>query len=233
MSAVKLHMTGVEVHAPGRRAPRILGPIDLELESGQHALVIGPSGSGKTTLLRAIAGLAPLSAGRIEIEGRLVSDGRRRLVSPEERQLGFVFQNGALWPHMSVCGTLAFVLRSQGIPRGQRKARIAELLALVDLEGMDRRRAATLSGGEGQRLALARALAVRTDFLLLDEPLGPIDGDRRRELLERLESLRHQLGLTLIHVTHDPQEASGAERRILELRGGRLLSPDSPAEVST
>ena len=127
---------------------------------------------------------------------------------------------------MTVRGTLAFVLRAQGIPRGQRKARIAELLALVDLEGMDRRRASTLSGGEGQRLALARALAVRTDFLLLDEPLGPLDGDRRRELLERLENLRHELSLTLIHVTHDPQEAAGAERRILQLtRGSPARAP--------
>jgi len=232
---IALRVREASVRAPGRGSGRgpgrgsgrsgavILGPVSLQLERGEHVLLVGSSGSGKTTLLRAIAGLDALAGGSIEIDGRLASDGPRRLLAPAERGVGLLFQGGALWPHMSVERTLRFVLRGRGVPRARRAARIAELLELVDLADFAKRRPGTLSGGEAQRLGLARALAAGARLLLLDEPLGPLDAPRRRELLERLKGIHDSLGLTVLHVTHDPGEASHLADRTLVLEGGRLL----------
>ncbi len=214
-----VRMRGVAVHAGGER---LLGPLDLDVAEGEHLLLVGPSGSGKTTLLRAIAGLAPTSAGTVELFGEPAGP-------PEKRGIGFLFQGGALWPHMSVAGTLRFTLRSSGVGAGDVPARIAELLEQVELTGFDARMPATLSGGEKQRLALARALAVRPRLLLLDEPLGPLDAELRAALLERLGALHRELGCTTIHVTHDPEEASRIATRTLHLRGGRLANGESKA----
>ncbi|MEM6672955.1 MAG: ATP-binding cassette domain-containing protein [Planctomycetota bacterium] len=196
---------------------RLLAPIDLEVEPEEHVLVVGPSGCGKTTLLRTIAGLAIPSSGEIDLFGRLASGPGELLVPAHERQVGFLFQGSALWPHMTVAGTLDFVLKRRGIDRSARRARTAELLEIVDLEGFDRRRAPTLSGGEAQRLALARALASEPRILLLDEPLGPLDAPRRQALLERLTALEKQFGLTTLHVTHDPDEARSIASRTVQL----------------
>jgi iron(III) transport system ATP-binding protein len=192
-------------------------------------LLIGRSGSGKSTLLRTAAGLLAPSAGEVHLGGRLASRAGRVLLPPERRGIGYLFQGGALWPHLDVTATLQFVLRAGGVPRAERAARIAELLALVGLEGFEHRRPESLSGGEAQRLGLARALAARPPLVLLDEPLGPLDAELRRALLERLQALQERLGFAALHVTHDPRESSDLAHRVLELHDGRLREARSMA----
>ncbi len=212
-----LRVEGASVTLGGRR---VLGPLDLELARGEHLLVVGPSGCGKTTLLRAIAGLQRLEAGRIRIGGALASDGRRLPVPPEKRGVALLFQGGALWPHMSVRRTLDFVLRARGVPAAARPARVAELVALVELAGLEERKPGALSGGEAQRLALARALAMEPAILLLDEPLGPLDAELRQALIERIGALERRLRLATLHVTHDPREVQRLATRTLRMKAG-------------
>jgi len=200
----------------------VLGPLDLEVQGGEHLLLVGPSGSGKTTLLRTIAGLERPRRGSIELFGAPVSNGSSALVAPEERGIGFLFQGGALWPHMSVKKTLVFTLSVSGTPRAQRARKAAELLEWVELSGYEERLPGTLSGGEAQRLALARALAVGPRLLFLDEPLGPLDAELRGALLKKLGELQQRLELTVLHVTHDPTEAASIADRTLHMRDGRL-----------
>ena len=198
----------------------VLGPLELEIARGEHLLVVGPSGCGKTTLLRAIAGLQKLESGRILVGGELASEGGRLRLAPERRRVAMLFQGGALWPHMSARETLAFVLRARKHPKERREARIAELLALVELTGLEERKPGALSGGEAQRLALARALAMDPEILLLDEPLGPLDAELRESLITRLAELQQRLGLTTLHVTHDPREVQRLATRTLRMKSG-------------
>lgn len=224
MSAALL-IRGLEVW---RDQQPVLRGLDLELNPGEQVLLVGRSGSGKSSLLRAIAGLLEPRAGQISIGGQLVTDGPRLLVPAERRGIGYLFQGGALWPHLSVRASLEFVLAGQGLRRSERQNRLAAVLEEVELVGFDQRLPRTLSGGEAQRLALARALVVRPRLLLLDEPLGPLDADLRRSLLERLDSLRLAHGFAALHVTHDPAEAARPDSRILRLSEGRLHSSPAP-----
>ena len=227
MSAPALRLSGLEVRAG---TTRLLGPVDLEVAAGEHVLLVGPSGSGKTTLLRAVAGLVRPAAGRVELFGEPASEGPRLMLPPERRELGLVFQGGALWPHMSARRTLEFVLRARGGARAEARRRASELLERVELAGYEERMPGTLSGGEAQRLALARALAMDPRLLLLDEPLGPLDAELRGALIARLGALQRELGLTVLHVTHDPAEArSIASRTVTLLRDGRLAPGAAPA----
>lgn len=225
-----LRLRGVSVEVEGKT---LLGPLDLDVATGEHVLVVGRSGSGKTTLLRAIAGLAPLQAGTVEIAGREAAEGPRELLAPAERSIGMLFQGGALWPHMTAKKTLEFVLERAGVPRGERSGRIAELLEAVGLSGYEKRKPAELSGGEAQRLALARALAGSPKLLLLDEPLGPLDAELRSSMLDLLRGLVRG-GLTLLHVTHDPDEATRGDdsTRLIRLEKGRIAPPLDPAPTT-
>ena len=217
MSAVALDRVTVRV---GSRT--LLEELTLEVAEREHLLVVGPSGSGKTTLLRTIAGLAVPSSGELSLFGAKASEGSRVLVPAERRRIGFLFQNGALWPHMSAARQIEFVLEQAGIAARERARRASELLEWVELRGFEQRMPATLSGGEAQRVALARALAVEPKLLLLDEPLGPLDFELRSALLAKLGELQQRLGLTIVHVTHAPDEARAIATRTLRLRGGRI-----------
>ncbi|MEO0649292.1 MAG: ATP-binding cassette domain-containing protein [Planctomycetota bacterium] len=225
MSAI-LEVRGLTVQLGGRE---ILTPgIDLSLAAGEHTLLLGRSGCGKSTLLRAIAGLIPATTGRIVLRGQVATEGPKIRVAPERRGIGYLPQGGALWPHLTVGRTLAFVLGQGKLPKGQRPTRIRELLAMVELEGFEDRLPATLSGGEAQRVALARALALEPSLVLLDEPLGPLDAELRAAMLGRLEALRRELGFAALHVTHDPREVAQSADRALRLEAGRL----EPYELS-
>jgi len=226
MKSPAVELRGVCVEAGGAR---IAGPLDLVVQAGEHLLLTGPSGCGKSTLLRAIAGLERPTAGEVLLFGQRASVGPKLELEPAERDIGFLFQGGALWPHMTAARTLEFVLRARRTPRAEIPGRIGELLAWVELPGFEQRLPGTLSGGEAQRLALARALAVRPRLLLLDEPLGPLDAELRSALLARLAELQREFDLTVVHVTHDPAEAQELATRTLCMRAGRIVVAEAVA----
>ena len=194
----------------------VLAGVDLAVAAGERLVVVGPSGGGKTTLLRLAAGLDAPDAGAVLLEGRIV-------VPPGERGVGMVFQELALWPHMTVRENVAFPLRARRVPRAERERRVAELLELVGLPGLADRRPAQLSGGQRQRVALARALAPAPRLLLLDEPFSSLDPELARRLRGDLVALQERLGFTLVHVTHDRGEAAELATRVARLAGGRIV----------
>jgi len=211
---VKLALDEVGVTLAGAR---ILDDVSVEVASGERLAVLGPSGSGKSTLLRVVAGLQPPTAGRVLLDDRDVTG-----VPPYRRSVGLVFQDAALFPHRDVAGNVGFGPKVAGLDEHARRLRVTEALALVGLAGAENRVVTTLSGGEAQRVALARSLATRPDVLLLDEPLGSLDGPLRLRLQEDLRTLFERLSLTVVHVTHDVGEAFSLGDRVAILREGRL-----------
>jgi ABC-type Fe3+/spermidine/putrescine transport system ATPase subunit len=197
--------------------------LSLVVAAGESVVIIGPSGCGKTTVLRLIAGLERPDAGEISIDGRTVARPSRNLVPPHERRLGFMFQDLALWPHLTVSQNLNFVMGSVGMARAERGDRIREVLELVRIEPLAGRYPHQLSGGEQQRAALARALVGRPRLLLLDEPFSNLDPDLRVVLRGEVERLQRTLDLTSILVTHDRNDAPVLADRIIELRHGRAV----------
>ena len=200
--------------------------LDLSLRPGELFVLLGASGSGKTTLLRAIAGFIQPDAGHIELDGAEIMG-----LPPHRRPVNTMFQSYALFPHMSVASNIGFGLRQQRRPRAEIAARIAEMLALVRLEGLAGRRPHQLSGGQQQRVALARALAPNPRLLLLDEPLSALDRNLRAETRGELVRLQKRLGTGFILVTHDQQEALTMADRIGVMHEGRLLQVGTPVEV--
>jgi ABC-type Fe3+/spermidine/putrescine transport system ATPase subunit len=206
----------------------VVNDVSLEIAEGEFFVLLGPSGSGKSTLLRAIAGLTGVDHGRISLHGRDVTH-----LSTRERQVGFVFQNYALFRHMTVADNIEFALRVRRVKTADRLARRKELLRLVALEGMDNRLPAQLSGGQQQRVAVARALAHKPSVVLLDEPFGALDAKIREELRTSLRQVQRELGITIILVTHDQEEAFALADRIGVMNLGRLLEVGRPDELYT
>jgi iron(III) transport system ATP-binding protein len=211
-------------------AVRAVDGLSLDVAAGEILAVLGPSGCGKTTLLRLVAGFERIDAGRIEIGGD-VADDTRRVVPPERRGVGMVFQDYALFPHLTVAANIAFGLAAR--PRGERADRVAWALSLCGLEGLAGRYPHELSGGQQQRTALARALAPGYRLLLLDEPLSNLDADTRRRLRDRLRALLREAGVTALLVTHDRDEAFAIADRVAVLRQGRLEQCGTPRELYT
>ena len=221
--SVSLRSCG-KTFADGTRA---LQPVTLEVARGETVVFLGPSGCGKTTTLRIIAGLETPDPG-----GRVLFDGEDVTAVPiEKRKVGMVFQSYALFPNMTVAENIGYGLKISGVGRLERAARVAELLALTGIEGLERRRIDQLSGGQRQRVALARAVAVRPRVLLLDEPLTALDAALRERLRGELDRLLRSLGITAVYVTHDQSEAMALGDRIVVMSRGEIAQVGTPKEI--
>ena len=218
-----LQVDSVTVAFDGENA---LDSASLDVADGEIVTVLGPSGSGKTTLLRVIAGLQVPDAGRVLLDGADLAG-----VPPHRRGVGLVFQDHALFPHRDVFGNVAFGMRMRGDSADAIETRTVELLALVGLAGLEKRSVGTLSGGEQQRVALARALAPEPRILLLDEPLGSLDRRLRDRLLDDLERLFDELGVTAVYVTHDQTEAFTLGDRVAVMRDGHVVQVATPDDL--
>jgi ABC-type Fe3+/spermidine/putrescine transport system ATPase subunit len=201
-----------------------LDNVSIDIAPGDTAVILGPSGCGKTTLLRIIAGLEVPETGEVILNGVTVSASGRTIVPPHQRMLGFVFQDLALWPHLTVEENLDFVIGSAHVSRADLTRRTREALALVRIERFSRRYPHQLSGGEQQRAALARAIVGQPRVLLLDEPLSGLDPDLRIELRSELVRLQHSLTFTMVYVTHDREDAAALDGHVVEMRAGRIAA---------
>jgi len=203
-------------------AQAVLSDIDLDVPAGTTLALLGPSGCGKSTLLKLLAGLQRPGAGSIRFGTELVADART-CVAPERRSLGMVFQDYALWPHMTVAGNVSFPLEMSGVAKSERERRVAAALARVGLEHVGQRRIAALSGGQQQRVALARAIVAEPRVLLFDEPLSNLDRDLRVSLCREIGDLLAQLGTTAVYVTHDREEAETLAHQVVTMEHGRIV----------
>lgn len=219
MSAAAITLTDVTKRFGSHVA---LDSVSLDVLPGTAAVVLGPSGCGKTTMLRVIAGLEVPDSGQVVLDGTTVSAAGRAHVPPHQRNLGFVFQDLALWPHLTVRQNLDFVLGSMTLSRPEQDRRAHDALALVRVEGLARRFPHQLSGGEQQRVALARAIVREPRVLLLDEPLSSLDPELRAELRSELARLQRALSLTTVYVTHDREDAAALADCVIEMRAGRI-----------
>ncbi len=203
----------------------------LSVSAGERLVLLGPSGCGKTTLLRLIAGFMAPDSGTIFLNGQMVSKAGRIVVPPEQRNVGMVFQDLALWPHLTVTGNIEFGLKARGLPATERKQRVKQMLQLMGMEDLALRKPAQLSGGQQQRVALARALALKPPLLLMDEPLSSLDLELKVRLRNEILRLQKQLAFTLLYVTHDHEEAFSIATRIVLLKNGEQTFDGAPAEA--
>jgi putative spermidine/putrescine transport system ATP-binding protein len=218
----------VELVAVAKRYDDVvaLEPTSLAVEPGEFFALLGPSGSGKSTLLGAVAGFVPPSAGRILVDGRDITG-----VPPYRRNLGMVFQNYTLFPHMTVFDNIAFPLRMRKVPRAEIAERVTRMLRMVRLPAMAGRAPQQLSGGQQQRVALARAAVYDPALLLMDEPLGALDKNLREELQDEIRQFHRAIGATVLYVTHDQAEAASLADRVAILDHGRLVQVGRPREL--
>jgi spermidine/putrescine transport system ATP-binding protein len=221
-------MSRVDIRHVSKRYGTVtaLDDVSLELTDGEFFGLLGPSGSGKTTLLRSIAGFIQPEAGQILIDDQDIGS-----VSTHRRDIGMVFQNYALFPHMSVFDNIAFGLECRRIVGAEAQKRVAEILELVQLPGYERRRPKELSGGQQQRIALARALVSRPRVLLLDEPLGALDRSLRQQMQVELRQIQREVGITTVLVTHDQEEALTLSDRIAIFREGKVIQVGTPEAI--
>ena len=222
----------VDLQAATKRygAKVALDEVDLHVLPGTLCVLLGPSGSGKTTLLRCLAGIERLSSGQLRLGGRLVADGASH-EPPERRDLSMVFQDYALWPHLSAARNVAFALGRRRLARGDAAARAQQMLERVGLGHLAERYPNELSGGEQQRVALARALVAETGLLLFDEPLSNLDADLRERMRLEIATLTRASGATSVYITHDQAEAFALADTVGVLRDGRLVQLGPPEEI--
>jgi iron(III) transport system ATP-binding protein len=222
---------GIELKAVSKRygdatAPLVVDAVSIRVARGTLTTLLGPSGCGKTTTLRMIAGLEAPTSGRIVIAGRDVTD-----VPAWERDVSMVFQSYALFPHMSVLANVAYGLDVAGVPRLQARERAQAAMATAGLVGLDARLPSELSGGQQQRVALARALVLEPAVLLFDEPLSNLDARLRRSMREEIRGLQQRLGLTVVYVTHDQEEAMAVSDQVIVMDHGRIAQAGTPREL--
>ncbi len=218
-----VRVAGLRKHYGGVLA---LGGVELTVGRGEFFTLLGPSGSGKTTLLRLIAGFEQPDAGQIELAGRVVTR-----LPPYARDVNTVFQDYALFPHMTVAENIEYALRVRRVPRAERRAKAGQALEMVRLSGLGQRKPAQLSGGQRQRVALARAIVNEPQVLLLDEPLGALDLKLRQEMQLELQHVQREVGITFVYVTHDQEEALSMSDRIAILNHGHIEQVGAPIEV--
>src|SRR6266404_4494998 len=230
MSAIAGHGASVRIETCGKTfadGTRALEPATLDIARGETLVLLGPSGCGKTTMLRIIAGLELPDAG-----GRVLFDDRDMTSVPIEwRNVGMVFQSYALFPNMNVADNIGYGLKIRGVPKQERASRVAELVSLTNITGLENRRIDQLSGGQRQRVALARAVAIRPRILLLDEPLTALDAVLRDRLGGELNRVLRTLGITAIYVTHDQAEAMELGDRVVVMRKGMIVQIGTPREI--
>ncbi|MEV0616336.1 ABC transporter ATP-binding protein [Nonomuraea sp. NPDC050404] len=219
----RLRLDGVRKVLGGKE---VVSAVDLETEPGEFLTLLGPSGCGKTTTLNMVAGHLAADGGLIEVDGRDIT-----AVPPHRRSMGMVFQSYALFPHLTVADNVAFGLRMRKVGGAERKRRVSEVLEMVGLDGMAGRHPRQLSGGQQQRAALARALVIQPDLLLLDEPFSNLDAQLRVRLRDEVASLQRRIGTTAILVTHDQEEALAVSDRIAVMADGVIHQLDRPHEI--
>nr|WP_255616412.1 ABC transporter ATP-binding protein [Microvirga puerhi] len=212
--------------AKSYRDVRVLESIDLTIASGEFFTLLGPSGCGKTTLLRTIAGFQHQDRGEIVVKGERID-----LKPAHKRDIGMVFQDYAVFPHLTVAENVAFGLKARSLPKSEIETRVAESLKMVRLDGYQSRLPAEMSGGQQQRIGLARAMAIRPTLLLMDEPLSNLDAKLRIELREDIRDIQRRLGITTIYVTHDQEEALAVSDRICVMDKGRVEQIGTPFEI--
>jgi iron(III) transport system ATP-binding protein len=205
--------------------------VDLEIGKGEFMTLLGPSGCGKTTTLRMVAGLIEPTEGEIRVGGKLLSSPGTKVVPPEKRNMGMVFQSFAVWPHMSVFENVAFPLHNLKMSKDEIRQRVHAALDMVKLAGLEDRYPSHLSGGQQQRVALARAMAVEPDILLFDEPLSNLDAKLREEMRFELKEIQRRIGVTSIYVTHDQAEAMAISDRIAVMFQGKIRQIGIPCEI--
>jgi len=214
----------------GKDAPAAVADLDLDIKDNQFVTLLGPSGCGKTTTLRMIAGYIVPDAGTISVNGQLIS-APGGVVPPDQRGMGMVFQNYAVWPHKTVYENVVFGLKVRKTPAAIAKQKVGDTLALVNLTGLEQRYPNELSGGQQQRVALARSLVVEPEILLLDEPLSNLDAKLREQMRVELKRLQRRTGITFVYVTHDQAEALALSDHVAVIHGGRLQQYGTPQDV--
>ena len=221
-------MTALEISGISKKFGdrAVLDNISLSIADGEFFFLLGPSGCGKTTLLRIIAGLAQPDSGSLRFR-----DVDLLPLPPEKRNIGLVFQTYALWPHMTVFGNVAYGLKLKHMPSAEVSKRVADALKIVGLSGMETRKPGTLSGGEQQRVSLARALVLESSIVLLDEPLSNLDAKLRKEMRVEIKRIHQAVGKTFIYVTHDQEEAAAMADRMALMNEGHIIQVGTPKEV--
>ena len=208
--------------------------VSLTIEKGEFVSFLGPSGCGKTTSLRMLAGLEKNTHGLISIDSEVVSEPEKHVfVPPEKRRVGMVFQSYAVWPHMSVFDNVAYPLKIAKVARNEIQDRVAEMLKVVELTGLEARMPNQLSGGQQQRVALARGLVMQPRVLLLDEPLSNLDAKLREKMRRDIREIQKRLKLTVVYVTHDQVEANTMSDRIVIMRSGKVVQVGTPEQIRT